>query len=82
MMAKLVAGIFARGSMLNKLKGIKGLTFVELMVVVALIGILTAIAIPQFTYYRQRAYNSAAQSDLKNVRTGFESYYAENRKYP
>ncbi|HCX72971.1 MAG TPA: pilus assembly protein, partial [Candidatus Cloacimonas sp.] len=54
----------------------------ELLVVVAIIGILAAIAIPQFAQYRENAFNSAAESDLRNVKTSLESYYAENLGYP
>ncbi|MBT0653010.1 type IV pilin protein [Geomobilimonas luticola] len=68
--------------MLNKLRSNKGFTLIELLIVVAIIGILAAIAIPQFSAYRQKAYNSAAQSDLKNAKTQLESYYADNQKYP
>jgi type IV pilus assembly protein PilA len=71
--------------MLSKLrfrKGQKGFTLIELLIVVAIIGILAAIAIPQFASYRQKAYNSAAQSDLKNLKTGMEAYQADNQEYP
>ncbi len=59
-----------------------GFTLIELLIVVAIIGILAAIAIPQFSVYRAKAYNSAATSDLKNAKTSLESYYTENQKYP
>ena len=81
------AGPFAsterRNTMLKKFrKGEKGFTLIELLIVVAIIGILAAIAIPQFSAYRQKAYNSAAQSDLKNFKTAMEAYYADNQAYP
>jgi len=60
----------------------KGFTLIELLVVVAIIAILAAIAIPQFASYRTKSYNSAAQSDLKNIKTALESYFADNQKYP
>ena len=63
-------------------KGQKGFTLIELLIVVAIIGILAAIAIPQFSSYRQKAYNSGAQSDLKNIKTGMEAYMADNQEYP
>lgn len=68
--------------MLNKLRSKQGFTLIELLIVVAIIGILAAIAIPQFSAYRAKAYNSAAQSDLKNNKTGLESYFADNQQYP
>jgi type IV pilus assembly protein PilA len=60
----------------------KGFTLIELMIVIAIIGILAAIAIPQFASYRQKSYNSASQSDLRNVKTNLEAYYADYQEYP
>jgi Tfp pilus assembly protein PilE len=51
------------------------------MIVIAIIGILAAIAIPQFSAYRQRSYNSAAQSDVRNLATAQEAYYVDNSAY-
>ena len=68
--------------MLNKLRNRKGFTLIELLIVVAIIGILAAIAIPQFAAYRIRGYNAAAQSDIKNFKTAMESFYADANAYP
>ena len=69
--------------MLKKFKkNQKGFTLIELLIVVAIIGILAAIAIPQFASYREKAYNSAALSDCRNLKGALEGYFAENFFYP
>lgn len=59
-----------------------GFTLIELLIVVAIIGILAAIAIPQFASYRAKAYNSTALSDLKLAKTIVEAYFSDNQMYP
>jgi len=63
------------------MKSEKGFTLIELLVVIAIIGILAAIAIPQFSEYRKRGFDSRAKSDLRNVATAEEAYYADNEVY-
>jgi type IV pilus assembly protein PilA len=58
-------------------EGQKGFTLIELMIVIAIIGILAAIAIPQFMTYRQKGYNAAAQSDLKQAFTAAQAYFTD-----
>ena len=67
--------------MLQKMRNREGFTLIELLIVVAIIGILAAIAIPQFSAYRQKGFNSAAVSDVKNAKTAEESLFADNQTY-
>lgn len=68
--------------MLNKFRNRKGFTLIELLIVVAIIGILAAVAIPQFSAYRIKGFNSAATSDLRNFKTQLESAFADTQAYP
>ena len=54
----------------------KGFTLIELLIVVVIIGILAAIAIPKFSATREKAYYAAMKSDLKNLASQQEIYYA------
>lgn len=59
----------------------KGFTLIELMIVIAIIGILAAIAIPQFNAYRARSYNASANTDVRNCMTALEGYFVDMEFY-
>ena len=59
----------------------KGFTLIELMIVVAIIGILSAVAIPNFINFRYKAKSAEAKANLGAIRTCEEAYMAENETY-
>ena len=63
------------------LKMRKGFTLIELLIVVVIIGILAAIAIPKFANTKQKAYITAMKSDLRNLVTAEEAYFADSSQY-
>ena len=65
-------------SRLRKLEDDKGFTLIELLIVIAIIGILAAIAIPQLSAYKQRTYNSDTQAILHNLYLSCKAYWKDN----
>lgn len=57
------------------------MTLIELLVVVGIMGLLAAIAIPQFASYRRGAFDAGARSDLRNAAVAEEAYYTLNNAY-
>jgi type IV pilus assembly protein PilA len=64
-----------------RLSGKKGFTLIELLIVVVIIGILAAIAIPKFANTKEKAYMASMKSDLRNLATAEESYFADYQTY-
>jgi type IV pilus assembly protein PilA len=59
-----------------------GFTLVEILIVIAVLGLLAAIAIPQFMTYRSEAIDAEMKSDLRNTAIAIEAYYAKQSVLP
>src|SRR5262249_7381020 len=64
------------------LSRIKAFTLIELLIVVAIIAILAAIAVPNFLEAQTRAKVTRVRADMRSIATAVESYYVDNNKYP
>ena len=64
-----------------RMTGKKGFTLIELLIVVVIIGILAAIAIPKFANTKEKAYVASMKSDLRNMATSEEAYVADHQTY-
>jgi type IV pilus assembly protein PilA len=65
----------------NMMRNRKGFTLIELMIVVAIIGILAAIAIPNFLKFQAKSKQSEAKTNLKGIYTAETAYFGENNSY-
>ena len=63
---------------MSKIRNEKGFTLIELLIVIAIIGILAAIAIPQFNQYKARAYDSDVKSNMHNIYLACKAYWADS----
>jgi len=68
--------------MMDHLATNRAFTLIELLIVVAIIGILAAIAVPNFLNAQMRAKIAGAESDMRNIDTALEMYHMDNGKYP
>ncbi|HJU86813.1 MAG TPA: type II secretion system protein [Gemmatimonadota bacterium] len=66
---------------MNIRKNNQGFTLIELLIVVVIIGILAAIAIPRFSATKGKAFDASAKTDLRNAMTAQEAYFSDFQTY-
>lgn len=66
---------------MRTLKNRQGFTLIELLIVVVIIGILAAIAIPRFASTKGKAFDASAKTDLRNAMTAQEAYFSDWQQY-
>lgn len=66
---------------MERRRGRGGFTLIELMIVLLVIGLLAAVTIPRFSRTKSRAFDAAAQTDLRNAVSAQEAYFADNQSY-
>jgi type IV pilus assembly protein PilE len=71
----------SKGGFMRSMRKNVGFTLIEIMIVVAIIGILAAIAFPQYTAYVKRAQITEATAGLSEMRVKMEQYFQDNRTY-
>jgi prepilin-type N-terminal cleavage/methylation domain-containing protein len=62
-------------------RGSNGFTLIELLIVIVIVGILAAVAVPRFASAKGKAFDGTAKSDLRNAVAAQEAYYADNQVY-
>ena len=67
---------------MRKIANKRGFTLIELMIVIAIIGVLSAIAIFQFQDYHRKSANAAAAADIRNAKSVLEAHFADYHTYP
>jgi type IV pilus assembly protein PilA len=67
---------------MRKIANRNGFTLIEVLIVIAILGVLASIAIFQFQNYHRKSVNAAAAADIRNAKSVLEAYFADYHTYP